>query len=219
MVVMTPSDPLLCSYEYVDQYRECYRRPAVWMPRPSEFTREGRNDLKLAINRFGGPTKICRLAGLVPYREWYYLEGQLEMLVELQRYLDEHAASDYRSFPTVLDMKVHGYEHLYSLVQYYGGRKFLAARLGMQSNINKSGLDDDGMNWGPFDLLFAVGLLQYVREGQLRKNPPLTNPALAIPSREKLLQSGDDGDAWLDAKITARRLGLAFFPERANRTY
>lgn len=107
----------------MEDYREQYHQPAVWMPRPSELAAHGRDDLRQAITRFGGVQKIRQRAGMVAYREWYYFEGQLELLSELMRYLDEYADSDYTSFPCVSDVRRHGYDELYSLIQFYGGRK------------------------------------------------------------------------------------------------
>ena len=219
-------------FEYVETYRSQHNRPAVWMPRPSELAHNGRDDLKQAINRFGGSNRICRLAGMVSYREWYYFEGQLELLMELKRYLDEQYDDDdnnnsdnddatatdgdkkYSKFPTAQQVKRHGYEQLYSLIQYYGGRKFLAARLGME--VNRCSND---LSWGKFDLEFAIQMLLFVRQEQLHRDPPMTSPVISMPSKARLLSSGDLG-IWLDAQIlkyggyenVARRLGLAFFP-------
>lgn len=199
-----------CRYSYVAVYREKHQRPAVWMPRPSEFVKEGRDDIRQAFYRFGGSERICRLAGMVPFREWYYFEGQLQLLMELQRYLDEHAHGDYTSFPVVEDVRRHGFDQLVSLIQYYGGRKFLSARLGMNSS-------DSELNFGPFRLEFAVRLLSFVRERELRKNPPLGNPSIMIPSSNQLLM-GDEEALYLHESImkfggyenVARRLGLGF---------
>jgi hypothetical protein len=228
---------LLCvpfRYEYVDNYKVRHNRPSVWMPRPSELAAQGRDDLRQAMTRFGGVRGICRTAGMVPYREWYYFEGQLELLVELKRFLDEYASGDYQRFPTVVDIQRNGYDQLHALIQYYGGRKFLAARLNM-SEQNGSRVDHDNikvvnndrsdysggstmMNFGSFDLVFAIRLLTFIREEQLKRSPPLQSPVLAMPSRSKLLALADDG-TWLDTKIdefggyenVARRLGLALF--------
>jgi hypothetical protein len=158
------------------------------------------------------------MAGMVPFREWYYFEGQLELLTELKRYLDEFAKSDYSAFPSVSDIQRNGYEQLHALIQYYGGRKFLAARLSMTGVPKVAGDDFADMNWGPFDLDFAVRLLCFVRQNQLHKSPPLQNPVLGMPSQTKLLASGPDG-VWMDRRVqdfggyenVARRLGLAFF--------
>ena len=201
----------LFRYGYVAVYREKYQRPAVWMPRPSEFAKEGRDDIRQSITRFGGAAQIGRLAGMVPFREWYYFEGQLELLMELQRFLKEHGNGD-DSFPVVKDVKRHGFDQLHSLIQYYGGRKFLAARLGM-SDDKKSDLC-----FGSFSLDFAVRLLSYIRQRELRKKPPLANPSIMIPSSSHLLGLDNEEARYLHESIiqfggyenVARRLGLAF---------
>jgi len=205
-------------YEYVDSYRDEHNRPAVWMPRPSELAAAGRDDLRQALNRYGGSRRVGRTAGMVPYREWYYFEGQLELLLELKTYLDAHCGSDYSTFPTVSAIqRTPGYEQLHALIQYFGGRKFLAARLGMNSTKQKAtssnssssstnhpqrnsntanhrhhrSSNDSGnttiMRFGDFDLVFAIRLLYFVRRDHLKRSPPLSNPVLAMPSRSKLL--------------------------------
>jgi hypothetical protein len=117
----------------------------------------------------------------------------------------------------VEEVRRNGCEKLYSLIQYYGGRRFLSARLGMTERGADSRRDLVELNWGPFDLDFGVRLLIFVREEQLLKNPPLANPAVAMPSRLRLVSSGDEG-LWLAERIpafggyenVARRLGLGF---------
>jgi hypothetical protein len=216
---------------YVDNYKLQHLRPSVWMPRPSELAANGRDDLRQAMIRYGGVRGICRTAGMVSYQEWFYFEGQLELLNELKRYLDKYANGDYTQFPTVSEIKRNGYDQLHTLIQYYGGRKFLSARLNMsiqkgnsttrrnaslRSNIN---IDDDTIvKFGLFDLIFAIRLLNFVRMDQLKRSPPLQSPVIAMPSRTKLLRTAIDG-VWLDSKIdefggyenVARRLGLALF--------
>lgn len=176
----------------------------------------GRDDLRQAMQRFGGTKNICRLAGMVPFREWYFFEGQLELLVLLKEYMDEYEDSDYTTFPNVSDIRRNGYEQLHSLIQYYGGRKYLAHRLGLM-NSKSVLLSDDfmGVDWGPFDLAFAIALLNFVRQDHLRRQPPLKNPLLVMPSRQRLLAK----EPWLHECVeryggyenVARRLGLAFF--------
>ena len=228
-------------YEYVDWYKEQHNRPSVWMPRPSELAAHGRDDLRQAMNRFGGMGKVCRAAGMVSHREWYYFEGQLELLLDLKAYLDQHCDGDYRNFPTVASIQRNsGYDQLQALIQYFGGRKFLAARLGMNvhytihsnkaaanaisttaqegKRFSDSSSSNTPMKFGSFDLDFAVRLLQFVRRDHLKRSPPLQYPVVGMPSRAKLLAIGEEG-AWLDAKIdefggyenVARRLGLALF--------
>lgn len=213
-----------------------HNRPSVWMPRPSELSINGRDDLRQAMNRYGGVRSICRTAGMISYQEWFYFEGQLELLNELKQYLDEYANSDYTVFPNVSDIKRNGYYQLHDLIQYYGGRKFLSSRLNMSirnnrdkgmtkrrkmkyANNNNNNVNDDVIiKFGLFDLIFAIRLLNFIRMDQLKRSPPLQSPVIAMPSRTKLLSLAEDG-VWLDSKIdefggyenVARRLGLALF--------
>jgi hypothetical protein len=193
------------------------------MPRLSELTSAGRDDLWNAIRRFGGAKFICRKAGLIPFREWNYVEGMYDLMLELKAYLDEYHAGDYSVFPVVSKMNKRGYERLHLLIQYYGGRKFLASRLDMEHYVTKvkQSSEDRGaadMNWGPFDLNFGIDLLEFVRNENLKKMPPLRYPSIAMPSRGKILACGEKG-AVLDQKVqeyggyenVARRLGLAYF--------
>ncbi len=196
------------------------------MPRLSELTYAGRDDLALALRRFGGPKLICRRAGLIPFREWNYIEGMYELLLELKTYLDQYHGGDYKTFPIALHIQERGYDRLFSLIQYYGGVKFISARLDMdhgwggkkrRNAMDKTQLLSADMNWGPFDLEFGIELYAFVRNQQLRKKPPLKNPEIRIPSQLILLEYGEQG-LGLDRKIqeyggyenVARRLGLGF---------
>ena len=203
-------------YEYVDGVKQQHGRPAVWMPRPNEMTASGRDDLKQAMVRFGGSKKICKLARMVPFREWYYFEGLLELLQKLKAYLDEYCEGDYSTFPSVSEIRRNGHETLHSLIQYYGGRKFVAARLSMKAEA----LWDDALDFGPFDLEFGETLLLLVRMDQFCKAPPTNTPVIDMPSRSKLeALLGKEQAQVMHEKIleyggyenVARRLGLAFF--------
>lgn len=182
------------------------------MPRRSELNNAGRNDLQQAIQRFGGMKKICRRAGLIPNREWAYIEGQYTLMLELKEYLDKYHAGDYTRFPIVSRMRKQGYELLRSLIQYYGGRAFVASKLGMTTSTGNSAL-----NYGSFDLEFGINLLEFIRNDYMRINPPTRHSVIAMPSQLKLLKSGEQG-VRLDEKMSeyggyenvARRLGLAF---------
>jgi len=209
-------------YKYVDEYRLLHGRPSVWMPRPNELTENGRDDLKQAMCRFGKAELICRRAGMVPYREWSYFEGQLDMILELIRYCDEYRQSDYTTFPSVTEIRLNGYRRLHSLIQYHGGRKFVALRLGMKIKSSSAPTRSDDfsdnleMNFGPFDLDFAAQLLTFVRNDQMRKNPPLKHAVIPMPSPSKLHAASSTNGIWLHEKIcefggyenVARRLGL-----------
>jgi hypothetical protein len=193
------------------------------MPRLSELVAAGRSDLKEAIIRFGGYEKVTKVAGMIEYREWCYLEGQLELLVELKRYCDEHCDSDYSRFPCVSGLRHVGYSRLHSLIQYYGGRKFLAMRLGMSTHAGIERSLPKQLSWGRFDLEFALRLLHFIRADQMRHNPPLISKqrglplSIDIPTDSRLSGAGEEG-RWLRDKIheygghenVARRLGLGF---------
>ncbi|CAB9521514.1 expressed unknown protein [Seminavis robusta] len=212
-------------YEYLHEQHAKLERPAIWMSRPSEIAEEGRGDLSQAISRFGGAKKITKLAGLVPFREWHFFEGQYELFLLLKEYIDDYymysqdfqgddnssGTSRYQSFPSVNPMRFNGHERLHYLIQYYGGRKFLSGRLGMTGGQN--GVE----SWGNFSLEFAIRLCEFIRSDHKRAKPPVRNPVISIPSERRLSQAGSEG-AWLHDRIVeyggyenvARRLYLAY---------
>lgn len=197
-------------YEYLDWYRMEHGRPAAWMPRLSELSKFGRYDLHEAIKRYGGTRLICKKGKLVAYREWSYFEGQLRILRLLKEYIDENGG-DYSVFPKVNAIKRQGHSELHTLIQYYGGRKYLASRLGMAEKAQSD------IDFGQFDLDFGLRLLQFVRDIQLERSPPLAQPTISMPSQQLLMRNGTEG-VWLDEQISrfgghenvARRLGLDF---------
>lgn len=182
------------------------------MPRASEL-KEDRDDLRQAIDRFGGTGRICRLAGLVTYREWYYFEGQYQLLLDLRDYLDKYYGGDYTFFPCASDMKQRGYHQLYSLIQYHGGSKFLANRLSMKYMYGDTAGDSMDLNYGPFNIDTAIELLRFIRADQMKKKGPLQRPVIAIPSKQKLISNGEEKLHDEIMKLggyenVARRLGL-----------
>lgn len=156
------------------------------------------------------------MAGLVPYREWNYFEGQYELLVGLCDYLDKYHEGDQATFPCASEMKRNGYHDLHALVQYFGGTKFLATRLSMKHVREIATRDYIDLNWGPFRIDTAIELLRFIRSDQMRKRAPLKRPVIAIPSQRKLVMNGQEE---LHGQImelggyesVARRLGLAYF--------
>lgn len=189
------------------------------MPRLGELSANGRDDLRQAIVRFGGSKKICKVCGMVSHQEWFYFEGQLELLVRLKEYLDEHHDGDYSCFPVVSNIQRNGHSELYRLIQYYGGRKFVAARYGFDLSSSHRRRPPSDLCWGPFDLVFAIDLLTFVKEEHVLRQPPLKPPALAMPSESRLRSlGGAHGDLLVSSIVkfggfenVARRLGLAFF--------
>lgn len=94
-------------------------------------------------------------------------------------------------------------------------------RLGMDRNVPTSTTEVDYLEiltFGPFDLQFAAQLLSFIRDDQMKKQPPLQNNVIGMPSQSKLLAATSVNGTWLHEKIcefggyenVARRLGLAF---------
>ena len=217
----------------LEDRQEIQNIPAVWMPRPAELDAIGRTDLKLAIQRkAGGFARLQRKAGLVRYREWKYFQGMLELQQQLIKYIYEYCDGDCTVFPNTAPMKERGYKWLYDAIhQTYGGRTFVAARLGMKYSTqnmrnSKKDLISSDMSWGPWDIHFGVELLLFVRNDQLKRQPPLTYPVIAMPSPKKLQQrSGEQGKKLHEQIIkyggyenVARRLGLEYFDNLELRT-
>jgi hypothetical protein len=194
----------------------------VWMPRPSEPATLGRDDLSMAIGRFGGAKRIAQIAGLVTFREWHFFEGQYELLVLLKEYIDKYHALDdhsgdqsrkYRVFPSVSNMPGNGYERLQRLVQYFGGSRFLSARLGMRW---KPHFGDQEL-WGRFSIEFAIRLFEFIRKEHQYAKPPIRNPIISIPTEIRLKRAGPEGALLHDEIIqfggyesVARRLYLGY---------
>lgn len=248
------------SYQYLQVRHKDHNMPKVWMPRLSELDM----DLRLALIKtfdnnvssggtddqqvFSGSSddssttsdKICRQAGLIPYREWHYFERQLDLMVSLKEYLDEHCGGDYTVFPPYTTLPLQGYDRLFRLIQDFGGRRFVAGRLGLHYRQNTSTtkqqqstnrgyqavngsydtVDAMGdLNWGPFDLQFGILLLGTVREEQMRLKPPLRRQqrSISMLSPTQILAKGERG-RYLHAKMeafggyenVARRLGLDY---------
>ena len=210
-------------YLYLEERRDTKNIPAVWMPQLSALKADDRDDLRQAIRRLVGSKKVGKIAGLISHRESKYFDGLYDLMRELKRYLDEHHEGNYTIFPTVSHLKKRGYEELWTLIQYYGGRKFVAARLGMvflsQEKKAKTyrELVSADMNWGLFDLDFGIDLFGFIREDHLKKNPPMRYPEIEVPSSAKLLASGERGirlheqmKRYGGYENVARRLGLAY---------
>ena len=212
-------------YKYLENRQKARGLPAVWMPKGNELVYAGRNDLQQAIGRFGGSAAICERAGLIPSREWHYMEGLLELMLELKTYCDEYFDGDYSMFPTVYKLDEHGYERLKSLIGYFGGQKFVSQRLGMIHVSCAQGARRNAkeqLSWGEFDIKFGIDLLEFVRAECMKKTPPLRYPVLAMPTFGDLLKSEDSDALKLEAKISeyggyenvARRMGLDYAPNK-----
>ncbi|KAL3933064.1 MAG: hypothetical protein SGARI_003800, partial [Bacillariaceae sp.] len=171
--------------------------PSVWMPRMSDIGRYDSALKEAIIRHFGRVEKLCKAAGLITFREWNYLERQHDLMVALKEYCDEHGDGEM-TFPHFTRLRQEGNSHLYRLIQDFGGHSFVASKLGMDYEHRKEALS---MDWGPFDLEYGIALMDFVRNEQLRMNPPLREPAIFMPTQSQLLdpQMGKMG-LYLDAK-------------------
>jgi hypothetical protein len=192
------------------------------MARPSEIAQEGRDDLKQAITRYGGVDYICQVAKLVPYKEWRYFESNLELLVELQKYLILHAGGKEDVFPKLSDIQSKGHERLYDLIMDFGGRKMVATRLDMEFQAQTKLDVLKGMSFGRFSLSFAIRLMHFIRNDMLQQDPPLLHATIKMPTEEELIRKGEH-DLARDVfhfgghENIARRLNLNFDEAVAKR--
>ena len=218
---------------YLYDCKDEKNRPSVWMPRPSELSEAGRSDLMGAIARYGGHRKICAQLGLVPHNDWYYFEMQFRLVLELREYLektdcggerDADDPSDEYCLPqatTILNDDDDKYQSLYGLIQYFGGRKFVASKLGLKlcstgPRMTSRSVDDLQISFGKFNLDFAIRLLGFIRDDQMSKKPPLRPATIAMPKREYLIATGkaqlaDEILVYGGYENVARRLGLDIF--------
>ena len=192
------------------------------MPRPSEIAQEGREDIKLAISRFGGAQVISKLAGLVPYKEWRYFESQLELFIELKKYLAIHEEGREDFFPKLGQIQNNGNERLYDLVMEFGGRKVIATRLNMEYQAQTKVPLFQGMSFGKFSLGFAIRLMHFIRNQMLAQEPPLENATIRMPTMKELISKGENELAkevikYGGHECTARRLNLTFDQDEAQR--
>ncbi len=195
------------------------------MPRLSELSANGYSDLAQAIARLIGDQKETTIrAGLVPYNEWRFFEDQYSLFIELQTYLELYDTPDSNVFPKLADINKNGAITLYNLVQQFGGRKLVAGRLSMLlAPKNKKSTIKQDLQWGSFNLNFAVDLIAYIRENQMSVEPPINVPLICMPTQKELMQEGEMGEH-LALKIeefggfenVARRLGLVYFDAEKN---
>lgn len=203
-------------YDYLSRVKEEQNRPSIWMPRPSELTNAGRDDLKQAITRYGGADHICKTAKLIPYREWRYFESNLELFVELQIYLSKFHTDNKQVFPKLSDIQANGHNRLYDLIMLMGGRKVIARQLSMEFQTQSKYKVMQGISLGTFDLCFAIRLMHFIRGDLLQEDPPLSRmPAIRMPTVQELLIKGEKQLAKECLKYgghesIARRLNIAF---------
>jgi hypothetical protein len=210
-------------YHYLSRVKEEQNRPSIWMPRPSELTNTGRDDLKQAITRYGGADHICKTAKLIPYREWRYFESNLELFVELQIYMAKFHKDDEHVFPKLSDIQTNGHNRLHDLIMTMGGRKAVARQLSMEFQTQSKFKVMQGISLGTFNLCFAIRLMHFIRADLLKEDPPMSRmPAIRMPTVQELLLKGEKQLAKECLKYgghesIARRLNLAFDIQEAEK--
>ena len=208
-------------YEYLKMRKAATHRPSVWMPKGSEISNEGRDDLRQAMIRYGGLDHFTKIAKLIPYNEWRYFESHLELFVELEKYLLEYENGNEDFFPKLSDIEGNGYDRLYFLIMEYGGRKLIATKLDMNYQSQTKNQVMQGLSLGRFSLSFAIRLMCYIRNSLL-KTDTLKVPKIRMPTTQELIKDGEEKLAKEVIKYgghesIARRLNLSFDADEARR--
>ena len=208
-------------YEYLKMRKDATNRPSVWMPKGSEITNEGRDDLRQAMIRYGGLDHFTKIAKLIPYDEWRYFESHLELFVELEKYLLEYENGNEDFFPKLSAIQGNGYDRLYFLIMEYGGRKLIATKLDMSYQSQTKNQVMQGLSLGRFSLSFAIRLMYYIRNSLL-KTDTLKVPKIRMPTTQELIQDGEEKLAkevsqYGGHESIARRLNLSFDADEARR--
>lgn len=197
-------------FEFLDTYNSNRKRPRIWAPRLSEFTKSNRSDLHMALVRFHSTYEtLCKTYHLIPHREWSYFDSVYQLLSQLYAYYNpdrgnvtgndeleyfwqtssERVVIDNRGliFPEVLDLKS-SHPKLYELIQRHGGRRNVAKRFGIAlSNVAEdrskyhAGNSLD-YNYGPFSLTFALLLMTLVRNTMMKMEPRASKNTVPMSS-------------------------------------
>ena len=206
---------MLHRHQYLLKRKALDNLPSVWMPRKVDVMRYD-SGLKEAIRRyFGSFASLCKVAGLIEYREWNYLERQHDLMITLREYADANLDGNYTILPSYSRLRDEGSTQLLAFIQSFGGHKFVAGKFGMQNEVTERNVQTT-WNWGPFDLEYGIALMDFVRNDQMQKNPPISDPAIFMPTRKQFLDLGGSHGRYLHEKTmefggyesVARRLGL-----------
>jgi len=207
-------------YQYLEEMKVTLGRPSVWIPRLAELSDYGKDDLKQAIVRKYGPRWNKVFCTLTPYEDWRYFESQLELFLELRKYLvtyhnytiaknDESSCdSSQLVFPKLLDIQQKS-PRLHDLIMEYGGRKIVANKVGISyastatsiptssSSSSSSSYSNlfQGMSYGNFNLDFAIDLLTFIRNSCMAlscfdSKQDGTSTSIVMPTTQELLRKG-----------------------------
>lgn len=142
-------------------------------------------------------------------REYAYFCEFFTLLLELQAYIRDSGASGH--MPTLKQLRDDGRSDIARLVTKHGGMYILAARLDLVPAVSKAS-PAEPLCWGPFDLAFAVEVLQAAQSLALAKSGG--KDKVVMPTRDQLAALGRGDLNALVEKFgghadVGRRLGLA----------
>ena len=173
------------------------------LPSAAQMRRCGRCDLVQAIHRYGGSEAVAARFGMLSAAEYSYHYEFYSFLRELKSY--QEATGQVGKMPALTHMKRDGRADLVRLVRKHGGQQVLAARLCLKLDRERS----PRMLWGPFDLDFAIDLLNVSQAvaldvGNNRRMLLPTDDDLAVIGRPDLSTRISEYGGRADV---ARRLG------------
>jgi len=210
-------------YLLAEEHSEALHLPLLFFPKISDLVGWGRANMINTIRRYGGYESVVSSLGFIPFSQWNYFCRFYLLMKDLKTYLDEEEEGR-REMPTLRDVKRAGYHRLYSEVARNGGRKLVAARLGLplKAGSGERGKFASMISYGTFDFDFGVALLEYImnkcwaqhpKERAGRREREKVN--LFLPTAEELV--GDERKDLLEKIIryggfenVARRLQLGF---------
>ena len=155
-----------------------------------------------------------------------FFESQLLLLTELEAYLNVHHEGSHEFFPDPADVLKNECIQLHDLIRIHGGKTLLAHKFGMKfawddddRRTSNNPNSNNNLNWGPFNVGFAIQLLRFIRdETYLSLSPPLSSAHISMPTEKDLVRCRQEELAkqvvtFGGYENVARRLGLAFFDD------
>lgn len=150
-------------YALAEEHSQAMQVPPLFFPKISDLVIWRRANMIAAIRRLGGYDFVVQKLGFIPYNQWNYFCRFYLLTKELRDYLDKEQGGR-REMPTLRAIKKAGYERLLTEISRNGGRKLVAARLGLplKPNTGEGGEFLQMVNYGPFDFEFAIELFEYI---------------------------------------------------------
>lgn len=123
------------------------------LPSAAQMRHGGRMDLARAIDRYGGSEAVAARFGMLSAAEYSYHNEFYNFLRELRLY--QVATGQEGKMPALTRMAQDGRADLVRLIRKHGGQQVLAARLYLKLEKERKPY----LLWGPFDLDFAIDML------------------------------------------------------------